>query len=186
MGAAKNKKKFVDINDEDDFPDLDDLGGGPAKQKKQQKAPQPQAKSLMDQFGFGESKITVKQAPKKNKFRPMTSEPEPLPVKKGTVKMQREIEEEEQKRKKAQQIEKASEELMNAKMAMMKFDSQPTKTKKQIKQDNEAFPSLEDELPGGVEAKEETKQTSGQAGKKGRKKGGNNGGGQQQIKLGFF
>ena len=93
--------------------------------------------------------------------------------------MQREQEEEMRNKRKAAKIEQASEDLLNAQRAMMMFDSQPVKSKKQLKQEEEAFPSLDEEL-------DRQDQPKAEGGRKGKRKGGNKAQGGQTLKLGFF
>ena len=72
----------------------------------------------------------------------------------------------------------------------MAFDSKPTKTKKQLKEEKKEFPSLIDDEPSLLdEPKEESKNDAGLplggGGRKGKRKGKNKDQG-ETIKLGFF
>ena len=68
----------------------------------------------------------------------------------------------------------------------MAFDSKPTKTKKQLKEEKKEFPSLIDDEPSLLdEPKEESKNDAGGGGRKGKRKGKNKDQG-ETIKLGFF
>jgi hypothetical protein len=75
-----------------------------------------------------------------NKARPQTAAVKQ--EKTVDIRKQQELEE---KIARERKIKEADMELQNAKMALMAFDSKPTKTKKQQKEELNEFPTLDDE-----------------------------------------
>ena len=69
------------------------------------------------------------------KERPQTAQVYPRGKGKKGVAQQRQLEEYEQQKRKAQQIELANKELAAAEHALRTFDSKPVKSKKQLKQE---------------------------------------------------
>jgi len=90
----------------------------------------------------------------------------------------------EAKRKAAAQIEEAEREVQMAKAQLLAFDSQPVRSKKQIKEEKKSFPSLTEETKSPMEQELEQPQQS-QA-KRGKKKGGKNKNQAETLKVGFF
>ena len=127
------KKALVNINDDDDFPDLE---GDPFDQKavKRINGPKVVAKKQAPSttgWGYNEEPVTKiggnNVVLANNKARPQTAA-----VVKNTVDIRKQ-QDLEKKTLADRKIREANMELQDAKMALMAFDSKPTLTKKQQK-----------------------------------------------------
>ena len=144
MFGLAGKKKYVNIKDDEDFPDLDDDNDG--KNKKVKLAPGAiivhEKQTIKFEDDIRPMTVATGGGGKKNKGKRRQHQEPIQEVFKAEAELRKAKEYEKQIEQQAR-INKASEELAAAQHALLAFDSKQVKTKKQLKKEMEEFPMLE-------------------------------------------